>query len=52
MFYGNVNQSYFRVERPKMFLMFLECKGFLKISHFAYVIDFASNFVALRYFLY
>ena len=39
MLFDNVNQGYFGVEMPIMFLIFLEHKEFLKISHFAYVID-------------
>ena len=49
MLYGKVNQCYFGVEKL-MFLTFLEHKEFLKISHFAYAIHFAYNFVTLRHF--
>ena len=38
MLYGNFNQSYFGVEKARMFLIFWECKTFLKVSHFAYAV--------------
>ena len=43
MLYGNVNQSCFGVEKPRMFLIFLSSKEFLKISDFAYAIDTKHN---------
>ena len=47
--YGNVNQSYFQMEKPRMFLIFLQDKQFLKISHFAYAIG--TNHINLRQYL-
>ena len=38
MLYGDFNQSYFGVEKARMFLIFWECKTFLKVSHFAYAV--------------